>query len=552
MKKLLLYLAACFAALTAAAQSDVDTRIPVTSFQDDNTYVVIIANENYKHEDKVVYAHNDGETFKVYCEKTLGIPDSKIKAVFDATLNETNYALDWLEKVLQVNNGNARAIIYYSGHGIPDEKTHEGYLLPVDAYSRYTQSAMSMKSLYSRLALMPTDNIIVFIDACFSGIKRDGKALNQARGVAIKAKKEVVGRNTVVISAAQGDETAYPYEQKEHGLFTYCLLSKIQECGGYINLGELYDNLQQRVRTLSVEVNEKEQNPSAVYSIGNESWRNLLFSSQKAEKYETRTLRQVRKEVPKEKKEEIDKNAATPTKIYTKPTAKIVFQCNNNEISSNDKNLIFSQIKESLLRTKRLNLHEEGNVDYTINVYLYSIKRRSESLRYPASNGSNTMYWTNVLYNLSLIENKSQNILENVNYEKMGNSLDDFEKAKESAMNSILYGGHIKFIESCFPLRAEIVRVLSETKSKIKEVAINVGSDHALEKGQKFSINKRTIFDGDEVLVEIGAATLKEVNGKNISTCTINSGGDKLKKLMIDGETIILKSRAKRGLWGDD
>lgn len=62
--------------------SDVDVNIPETKVKNENTYVVIIANENYTRVAKVAYAKNDGKVFKDYCLKTLGIPAENIKMVY--------------------------------------------------------------------------------------------------------------------------------------------------------------------------------------------------------------------------------------------------------------------------------------------------------------------------------------------------------------------------------------------------------------------------------------------------------------------------------------
>ncbi len=70
------------------AQSSVDTKIAVNDAKDENTFVVIISHEDYKHEEPVPFAKNDGEVFKIYCQKTLGIPESNISLVPNATLNE--------------------------------------------------------------------------------------------------------------------------------------------------------------------------------------------------------------------------------------------------------------------------------------------------------------------------------------------------------------------------------------------------------------------------------------------------------------------------------
>ena len=276
--------------IPAKAQT-VDTKIAVNSQADDKTFVVIVSNENYKNEESVPFARNDGEVFKVYCQKTLGIPEDHIRFAPDATLGEMNFAIYWLGNMLKAYDGEARAIVYYSGHGMPDESGKEAYLLPVDGFSQSTEGALSTKNLYKKLGDMNSKNIMVFLDACFSGAKRDGKMLASSRGVAIKAKADPVSDNTVVFSAAQGDETAYPYKSQKHGMFTYYILDKIQQSGGYTTLGELSEYVTQNVkRKAVVENNGKSQTPTVIASSANSNWRNWQLASSKANKYENRTI----------------------------------------------------------------------------------------------------------------------------------------------------------------------------------------------------------------------------------------------------------------------
>lgn len=108
--------------------------------------------------------------------------------------------------------------------------------------------------------------IVVFLDACFSGSKREEGMLASARGVALKAKQEDPRGNMVVFSAASGDETAFPYSAKGHGLFTYYLLKKLQESKGDVNLGELSDYISENVKQQSVVINRKVQTPTATPS----------------------------------------------------------------------------------------------------------------------------------------------------------------------------------------------------------------------------------------------------------------------------------------------
>ena len=292
MKRYTLFIVGLFLCLgISKAQSSVDTQIAVNDSKQDKTFVVIISNENYKHEEAVPFAKNDGEVFNIYCQKTLGIPEDHIRFAPDATLGEMNFSIFWLGNMLKAYDGEAKAIFYYSGHGMPDENGKEAYLLPVDGFSQSTEGALSTKNLYSKLGEMPSRNIVVFLDACFSGAKRDGKMLASSRGVAIKVKDDPVSDNTVVFSAATGDETAYPYKSQKHGLFTYYVLEKMQQSGGYTTLGELSEYVTQNVKRKAVmENNGKSQTPTVIAASSNNDWRDWRFADKAAMQIEDRTV----------------------------------------------------------------------------------------------------------------------------------------------------------------------------------------------------------------------------------------------------------------------
>lgn len=42
------------------------------------------------------------------------------------------HEINWLRQVIETRKGKAKVIFYYAGHGIPDEKDRQAYLLPVD------------------------------------------------------------------------------------------------------------------------------------------------------------------------------------------------------------------------------------------------------------------------------------------------------------------------------------------------------------------------------------------------------------------------------------
>jgi hypothetical protein len=149
------------------------------------------------------------------------------------------------------------------------------YLLPTDGYGSDVITGYKLHDLYQKLGDMPAKSVAVFMDACFSGAQRGGAMLASARGVAIKTEQGKPSGNTIDFSAAQGDEPAYPYREKGHGLFTYFLLKKLQETKGDVTLGELGNYIATNVRQQSIVVNSKSQTPTVIPSTSLVNWQSL-------------------------------------------------------------------------------------------------------------------------------------------------------------------------------------------------------------------------------------------------------------------------------------
>lgn len=162
---------------------------------------------------------------------------------------------------------------------VQTKKTENAYLLPIDGSFKDYRTAISIDDIYKQLGEINTKQTTVFLDACFSGTSRDGKnMLADTRGVVIKTKPAQPMGNTIVFSAAQGDETAHPYKKKKHGMFTYFLLKKIQETKGKVLLGELGTYVSQQVRQHSVQEVGKSQTPT-IYISNNLStnWKSITL-----------------------------------------------------------------------------------------------------------------------------------------------------------------------------------------------------------------------------------------------------------------------------------
>lgn len=247
--------------------SEIDRNIPENPVKKSNVYALIIGNEDYSTyqtglatEVNVDFAENDARIFAEYLIKTLGVEEKNVDVRINATLGQMKQGLAKLKKLAEVSNGNAELIFYYSGHGLPDEQTKEGYIMPVDISGTDIKSAIKVNDLYAQLTEFPVKRATVFLDACFSGGGRN-QGLVSLKGVKVKPQENILKGPLVVFASSTGDESSAYLKDKQHGIFTYFLVKKIQETKGNLSYKNLFDYVYENVRLESVRVNNKNQTP---------------------------------------------------------------------------------------------------------------------------------------------------------------------------------------------------------------------------------------------------------------------------------------------------
>lgn len=252
---------------------------PVTRKKNDMTFALIIANEEYEMAANVDNAVSDGLAFKEYCTKTLGIPADNVRYAPNLSFGKMRKAIKDALDLVNMCNGQADLLLYYAGHGIPDNQTKDAFLMPIDADGTDSQVCFSLKDLYDRINATNLNRCVVFLDACFSGAQRGGDMIVAARGVKLKPKEAEPQGKTIVFSATSGDQAAFSHKEENHGLFTYYLLSKLQQTKGNVTLGELADFLTEKVGFESRRINNAPQTPTVSVSAGLENdWKRLKLT----------------------------------------------------------------------------------------------------------------------------------------------------------------------------------------------------------------------------------------------------------------------------------
>jgi len=215
---------------TKGLSVDIEKDIPKLK-NNKNALAIVFGIESYKNVSPVTYAKRDASIMKEYFINTLGISVNRIyfqtnddvsKAEFDKVFSTDG----WLDKRVKSSSD---IFVYFAGHGAPDIKKGEAYLIPYDGDPNYpSQTGYSINKIYEKLNTLGAKSTTVFLDACFSGANRESEMLlADARPIFIEVEESAVGDATV-FSASGGKEISSAWPEKKHGLFSYYLMKGMQ------------------------------------------------------------------------------------------------------------------------------------------------------------------------------------------------------------------------------------------------------------------------------------------------------------------------------------
>ena len=102
--------------------------------------------------------------------KALGFQERNIEFITDdrATFSGITKTIEaWLPNRVKKDS---RIFVYYSGHGAPEPKTGDAYIVPFDGDPNYLEvTGYPLKRLYDKLGKLEAQEVIVLLDSCFSG-----------------------------------------------------------------------------------------------------------------------------------------------------------------------------------------------------------------------------------------------------------------------------------------------------------------------------------------------------------------------------------------------
>lgn len=207
---------------------DVERDLPRAAARRRDAIAVILGVDRYRALPIARFAERDAALMRRYAVEALGVNDDVEHLYFRSGADVTGGEMrklfgetGWLARRVTENTD---LVVYFAGHGAPDAARRAPYLLPFDADPGFvTETGYSLGALYDRLARLPARSITVILDACFTGLTRDGSALVRgARPTVLSVEHPALLRRQMsVINAARDAEAAGDLPEAQHGLLTY-------------------------------------------------------------------------------------------------------------------------------------------------------------------------------------------------------------------------------------------------------------------------------------------------------------------------------------------
>ena len=147
----------------------------------------------------------------------------------------------WLGTWLSRPGPDDLVLVYFAGHG--REENGQALLAPMDAtLESLPVTGIPVGNLVDMLERCRAAQKVLLLDACHSGAGRDVATMSSEFRAAIDT-----GKGLYTIASCDADQISYEWPEKQHGVFTYCLVEALRHGApvgveGCVTLDAVYES----------------------------------------------------------------------------------------------------------------------------------------------------------------------------------------------------------------------------------------------------------------------------------------------------------------------
>ncbi len=206
--------------------SAVDDRL-VTGKKASRDAAVVIGLEDYPYLTPVPHARRDADSVFQFLVYTRGVPFDRVELLKSASREQIVGAVTDAGRAVAAGG---TVWVYFAGHGAASATTGERLVLGDDArpdVRAFDSRGVEVAEL-TRLAGAGGGQVVVWTDACYTGVGRSGVALVPGARFAVPVEASSRPAQTAEWTAAGANEAALPLESAGHGAFTYYALGALR------------------------------------------------------------------------------------------------------------------------------------------------------------------------------------------------------------------------------------------------------------------------------------------------------------------------------------
>lgn len=232
-------------AALAQAVDNVGINIPQGANKEPYSVGVVIGNAAYEQLDPVKFALSDATVVRDYLVKTMGFDPMGVKLEQNAKGRDfrrifgtraRGFKDGELHRRVSLNSqrrDNPPVFVYYSGHGAPSMGDDiRAYMVPVDTSLRDLElDGYPLDDFYASIAALPSTNVTVVIDSCFSGSSNNGLLQKDISPAMLKTASSITptqAGNASIFTSTAPSQVSYWFEEGQHSLFTYYFLKGLR------------------------------------------------------------------------------------------------------------------------------------------------------------------------------------------------------------------------------------------------------------------------------------------------------------------------------------